>query len=681
MGKLRFVLSNFWLWATLLLGCFYAENLAIFSPNPRDGYNTSTFLMLTICCFLCLGVYLYLEHRRNKVKFDKILLPIIIGLGIVMLATIFMQNSETFVFENGKDSITVSFSVGRKLKYGLRLIFLLGFSYATTFVMFANRTSNRSLLWLPVLLLAVVYVSVGYSLFSETSVIVSYFRSVAKQPIKSFFLNPNTFGQTLLLGIMACFVINIYKPNAFTYLSIPFFMFLLILTLSAASILVAFAIVPIYFVVEIFRNIKKHFLPTVLISAFVIIAFAAFGVIIAQLADQDNLFVENVISSIRYFIDTLDFNTYTGRTRSFDSFVKYGSDSVIHTIFGRGYGTSDEYIPAMYTAIRNGGPHSVSCENGFIQVFITFGLVGLLAYICLLALFFYSCVKLFINRYRTFSLIYALCVLGLIANCFAETNVFFDLGFKETSMTLIFLMPPIVKAKFLSRKAKVEETKQIQVKSKFDAKKVGTFISMIFMALIASTAACFLSPYAMNNPQVYYIVIAGLAGGLIIFPYLIAMWLKSRDSIMRVIHVSLNLIALFAFVYVAFVIGKNNNSAHNYIYSGTAAFVFIVLDIILYAVIRKDFFVSYLKITFINPLVATFPSYLCGFGLTIVFILVTMPFGAFGAMETFGIGIFFFIATALGAFFIPYRPMKRYLNYLNDATISRWKTFMLRGDR
>ena len=680
MGKLRFVLSNFWLWATLLLGCFYAENLAIFSPNPRDGYNTSTFLMLTICCFLCLGVYLYLEHRRNKVKFDKILLPIIIGLGIVMLATIFMQNSETFVFENGKDSITVSFSVGRKLKYGLRLIFLLGFSYATTFVMFANRTSNRSLLWLPVLLLAVVYVSVGYSLLAETNTIVAFFRSVSKLSIKSFYLNPNTFGLTLLLGIMACFVINYYKPNAFTYLSIPLFLFLIVLTHSAASILVAFVITPLYFVVEIFRNVKKHFLPTILISAFVITAIAAFVVIISHLADQNNMFVDNIIKSVRDFFDHINYEDFSGRTKVFSGFIEYGSDSVLHTIFGRGYGTSDEYIPAMYSAIRN-GPHSMSCENGFIQIFITYGLVGLFAYLVLLAVFFYSCVKLFIHRYRTFSLIYALCVLGLIANCFAETNVFYDLGFKETSMTLIFLMPPIVKAKFLSRKAKVEETKQIQVKSKFDAKKVGTFISMIFMALIASTAACFLSPYAMNNPQVYYIVIAGLAGGLIIFPYLIAMWLKSRDPMMRVIHVSLNLIALFAFVYVSFVIGKNNNSAHNYIYSGTAAFVFIVLDIILYAVIRKDFFVSYLKITFIDPLVATFPSYLCGFGLTIVFILVTMPFGAFGAMETFGIGIFFFVATALGAFFIPYRPMKRYLNYLNDATISRWKTFMLRGDR
>lgn len=681
MGKIRFVLSNFWLWATLLFGCIFAENLALFSSNPREGYNNTTFLMIAICCFFCLGVYLYLEHRRNHVKFDKILFPIMIGLGVIFLGTIFMQNSETFVFENGKDSVTVAFSVGRKLKYGIKLVFLMAFSYITTFTMFANRSNNRSLLWLPVVLLAVVYISVGYSALAETDVIVSYFRSVSRQSIKSFFLNPNTFGLTLLLGIMACFVINYYKPNAFTYLSIPLFLFLIILTYSAASILVAFVIVPLYFVVEIFRNIKKHFFITISISAFIIISLAVFAVLIANLADHHNLFVENIISSIKHFIDNIDFDTYTGRTKAFEGFIKYGSDSVLHTIFGRGYGTSDEYIPAMYSAIRN-GPHSMSCENGFVQIFITFGLVGLFVYILLLGVFFYSCVKLFVNRYRTFALTYAICVLGLVANCFAETNVFYDLGFKETTMTLIFLMPPIVKAKFLTHKEKIAEIKEYKVAFKFNALKVGEYISMIILAAMASVGACFLSPYAMNNPKVFLIILASLGGSLLIFPYLISMWLKSEDPIMRVIHVSVNLIALFAFVYVTFVIVKNQGPMHyNYIYSGAAAFIFIIFDLVIYAIIRKDFFVSYLKITFINPLIATFPSYICGFAITVIFILVTLPMGQFAEIETFGVGLFYFLGFMFGVFFIPYRPMKKNLNMLNDAIIYRWKKFELKGDK
>ena len=683
MGKFRFVLSNFWLWATVLMGCIFAENLAIFTPNPREGYNNITFYMIAVCCFLCLGIYLYLEHKRNHVKFDKILLPIIVGLGIVMLITIFMQSTETFVYENGKNSVTVSFSVHDKVKYGLRLIFLLAFSYITTFTMFANRANNRSLLWLPIILLDVAYVSVGYSLFTESTTIMAYFRSVSRLSIKSFYLNPNTFGLTLLLGIMCCMVINHYKPNVFTFVTIPLFLFLIILTNSAASILVALVIVPLYFVIEIFKNVKKHLLTTSLISLAAIIGIAVFVISINSLADQKNLFVENIIKSFKKCFDEIHYDTFSGRTGVFAGFIRYGSDLTLHALFGRGYGTSDVYIPAIYSALRN-GPHSMSCENGFVQIFVTYGLVGIFAYIGLLGVFFYSCVKLFVFKQRTFAATYGLIVLGLVAHSFAETNIFYDLGFKETAMTLIFLMPPIVKAKYLNKrgKAKIQETIEYKTNVKFDAFKVGEIISMILLASIVATAAAFMSPYGINNPKVFLIVIFSLLGTLLIFPYLISLWLKSVDPVKRVIHVALNLIGLLAAVYVVFVLAKDTGPvSFNYILSAVAAFIFIIIDLILYATFRKDFFFSYLKITFIRPIVALFPSFIFGMFLTTIFGLIFLPQGQFGPLETFGLIVFALISIFIGIFFIPYRPMKKYLNYINDATISRWQTFMARGDR
>ena len=289
---------------------------------------------------------------------------------------------------------------------------------------------------------------------------------------------------------------------------------------------------------------------------------------------------------------------------------------------------------------------------------------------------------MFLYKQRTFALTYLVCVLGLVANCFAETNLFYDLGFKETIMTLVFLMPPIVKAKFLTHKDKVEETKNLKVYHQFDAFKVGEITAMIFLLAIAATSAAFMSTYGMNNTKIYLIIIGGCFGGLLIVPYLLALWLKSDDPMKRLLHVSLNLIALFGIVYTTFVLGKDSSPMHsNYILSAVAAFVFILFDVVLYALIRKDLFLSYLKITFFKPIMAMFPSLLFGGFLTFVFIMITLPLGTFGPLETFGVIIFYIIAFFLGAFFIPHRPMKKYLDYVNDATLYSWKSFMLRGDK
>ena len=682
MGKLRFVLSNFWLWASVLLGCVFAENLAVLTPNPRAGFNNTTYWMIAICCFLCLGIYVYLEHKKNKVKFDKILLPVMIGLTIIMVGTIFMQNSETFISPyDSTRSVTVSFTLLDKSKHAIKLIFLMAFSYVTTFTMFANRPSTRSMLFLPVILLIVAYTAFGYSLFTESKDIVAYFRSVSSKRIRSYFLNANTYGVTLLLGIMACFVINYYKPNAFTYLTIPLFMFTTVLTYSAASILVAFIAVILYFIIEIFRNVKKHFILTISIASFVLIGLTVFIVVVNQLADEHNLFVNNLEASIKYFFDTLHYGNMNGRSKFIKIFIQYGSDNIVHTIFGRGFGTSDEYIIGVFRSI-NPAWDAISCHNGIVQIFFTFGLVGVFAYLALFGVFGYSIAKCLAYKQRSFAFIYLICFFGLLANSFAETNNFYDLGFKETGMTLIFIMPPIVKAKYLSRPEKIEEIKKIKTHAKFDPMKVGEITAMIILILIAATIASFMSPYAILNPEIYLYIILGLVGCLLLFPYLIAMWLKSDDPVRRTLHVSFNIIGLLGFTYFIFVIGKlQDNLFLNYVASGAAALIFLFVDFVLYGLIRKDFYVSYLKITFINPLKTCFASFICGYILTFVFILITLPLGQFGALETLAVSVFYLIGFFIGAFFLPYRPMRTYMDYLNDLTIGRWQTFIARGDR
>ena len=91
MRHFKFTLANFFLWATMLVGCFYVENLALFSPDMNAGFDYSTFWILTICAFACMVMYFYLEHKRNKLRVDKVLLPVFILLTIVMVVNIWVQ--------------------------------------------------------------------------------------------------------------------------------------------------------------------------------------------------------------------------------------------------------------------------------------------------------------------------------------------------------------------------------------------------------------------------------------------------------------------------------------------------------------------------------------------------------------------------------------------------------------
>ena len=148
MGKLRFTLTNIIIWIVLLLSCLLAENFALMNNNPLGGFSLAPAYILTISTILLLVFYYLLEHKKNGLTFDKILLPSFIMVGILMIWTIFRQGTRTFTDWEGTGTFDVTFSVNERMLAALQVVIWLGLLYALVFVYNRFRLNKESYRWI-----------------------------------------------------------------------------------------------------------------------------------------------------------------------------------------------------------------------------------------------------------------------------------------------------------------------------------------------------------------------------------------------------------------------------------------------------------------------------------------------------------------------------------------------------
>ncbi len=676
MKTLKFTLANLFLWATLAVGCFYVENLAILTPDMFGGFDLCSFIILSIACFSCLIMYLILEHKRNGLRVDKVLLPIIIVLTFIMLLTLWAQGDVTYEWANGNGENVVVFTLTEKIEYSVMLVFVMAFTYINLYVMFAHRPSNRTLLWLPVAYLVYTFGVIIYSFITEADAYVSTVRGVTKD-VQAFYHNTNTFAATMFLGVLSCFVINYYKPNVFTFFCIGFFFVMSLFTSCATTTIIQIVIIPIYFIIEIIRGVKRNLFRTVVVTGICLLIFA-FGFLMYYAASQtDNKTIADINSSISRLLGTFKSEKLSGRTDNWNEILKYSFDSPTHMMFGHGFMISQKYIRSMLSALHSSdlGGSSMG-ENGFVYMTYSTGLIGLFLYIGILGYFGYSCIRLLLEKRWAFVSIYALCTISLVAYNFLEANLFFDMGIKETYMTIVFFMPPIVANKFLIHKKEVDETLSMKIiKIKFDSAKVGQIASIIFLVLMGAIATTFTNTYAINNEsyrQMMVYVLLGLAGALLLFPYLIYLWMKNDSGIQNLAHVVVNSLGFLLLFYITF---KTLGTMYSLIITGGS----LLIDLVIYALIRKDYFRKYLSITFMEPIKIIILPLVAGMLVSSFVVFLTQSLNTATALLCLNQIILALVFFAIALFIIPGRSKEKLFAYLNNNVLYNYKTYLERG--
>ena len=127
MTKVRFAITNIWIWLIMVLACFVGENYALLTPNPVEGFDTSSILAVTLLCALAIIAFFVMERKKNNYKPNFIFLIVLTLAYVCFLVSIWIQKDQVFSY-SGRE-VLVSISLNEKIRATIVLTISITFLY------------------------------------------------------------------------------------------------------------------------------------------------------------------------------------------------------------------------------------------------------------------------------------------------------------------------------------------------------------------------------------------------------------------------------------------------------------------------------------------------------------------------------------------------------------------------
>ena len=259
MGKLRFALTNVIFWVVLLLSCFLSENFALFNDNPLKGFSLDSAFILTISIIGLLVLYYFLEHKKNNLKFDKILLPIFIVFGLLLILNVFRQGTIVFNYSYGFEPLVIQFSIQERIMVSLQVIIWLAVIYALVFVYNRFCVTNERFRWIGKIYLIVILLCCLLDLFIEGQYIISILKGTSSGGGLMFLMgNENVWSLLIFSGLLTAVMLS-YKRFKWYYFALILFLFVYnLLTTCTTTTLISLVIIIAYTLYEILSRFKEN---------------------------------------------------------------------------------------------------------------------------------------------------------------------------------------------------------------------------------------------------------------------------------------------------------------------------------------------------------------------------------------------------------------------------------------
>ena len=605
MGKLKFTLSNIWFWTALIGVTFLSQNLVVLTADMNSGHDWSSMMVLVASAAISLFMFFFINHRKNHMKVDWVLLPIIALLGICFLINIWTENGMTYEMPGSGGGVTVSFSSTEKIQASITLILYLSFIYGMLFMF--SRTQTHSKFGNVALYIGIIftYVAVIFSLITERASYLKIFDDTITSPVSivSFFGNKNYYGGIIFVGILSCMIINYHRPRLIWYLTAVFFLLILCSTAAVLPTLIALVAVPLYLIIDIGRYIAKRRFVKLSYVTLTLLGVFALGIVFYLGAKLEWKGFKGVDIYITELMNSKDFNSLTGRTKIWEAVIPHCFDTLSHALFGHGYLITQKHTLGL-TATVFGGFNVKTTHNGYIQVLFEFGVVGFAIHAILICYFLYGLIRLLLEKRVYFALIYGFVGLCIAAYNVAESSPIFYSGIKELYMTLVFILPVMSRAKLAGRKELIEETKNLPVVSNnMNHIALGGGIAGILMVTIATIIPLLTIQFTYSKPvllELLVFVFVLLFVSLFIFPYLISLYYKNSQKAHFVLHCVFNGVFIFLpiFLLAVFLIHFHLLDTALWLCPSAAAFL-IIGDMLVYTVIKNGSFREYAKVTFV----------------------------------------------------------------------------------
>ena len=260
MGKLKFTLSNILFWISLIASCLLLENVAFMTNNSKGGLNDAHFFMFFALAIIGYIAYFIIEHVKNHVTIDFFMLGVL-SIGFICSMIVIWNMRVMPLFSKYPSSFYVySQDYWQQTRHSLSLLVFVISIYAILFFFNKNYPSGRKIQVLLFIIMVVCYGLIIYSLIKEMDAYVYNIVNMPLHPrsIKSLFWNSNMFGGMIVMGLCAAIGLNVYKKNAFSYISLFAFAVEIVFIGSITCVISALGILVFYFLIEIILTIKRR---------------------------------------------------------------------------------------------------------------------------------------------------------------------------------------------------------------------------------------------------------------------------------------------------------------------------------------------------------------------------------------------------------------------------------------
>ena len=399
----------------------------------------SSSIVIFSISFLIIGlmvVYYLLEHKKNQMKIDWVLLPTLIIFSGLMIWTIFRQGDRTFL--HGSTESVVTFTTLEKLTYSLEVLVWMSSLYMVFYLHNRFSFNNTYSKIVAKLVLIIVLGCIIIDLIYEPDIYLKILAGDYSTRGTHFIIfHSNIWSMILLIGLVSALVLLQDKFNWFYFLSIPFIFIAILFSRSTTTILAGFFTMILTFIFEYFyyfsRN-KKRLLIGLGIIVISIAALAGLSILLYHLN------VPFFVNTRTYFVETIankDYSNYSGRISIWQHIVNLLKQNPLDFIFGLGYRTGNKILAASYPS----GAYLRSAHNGVMEIFLRHGLLGASIYFLVALITFLSFIKYIRHKQPRKAFAYAVTFAALTVHNFTESTTLFTPNLQGALLTAILVLP------------------------------------------------------------------------------------------------------------------------------------------------------------------------------------------------------------------------------------------------
>ena len=504
MGKLKFTLSNILFWTGIIASCLLLEDVGFLTTSYTGGLAETHFFMLFTIAFGSFLSFFLIEHIKNKVSVDYVLIGVLImcyAMGCVAIwafdGVVFdgVQHFEYLLsyWEQGKQTISLT-------------VFMLA-TYATLFHFNKNYPSIRKIKIVYILIIVLCLLASVYSwIFEYDSIIYNLTPNIGYKDITSFFWNPNMYCLMLLLGIFSCFGLNYYKKNVVSYIGMFAFMIMICLVASLTSIAVGLASLFVYFIIEIIFTMRKSHKRGLIGLVIYLFIIATIAVLLACALNFQMGPVSDFFKSVYKNFSTAHYANLTERTIIWDELIGFLRQNTLTLLFGVGFRNSYHVVGGLVYAHQGSEFTSLSCHSGYLQIFMNFGVVGLAAYAMFFFYYLYCLIRL-AKKDGRFTLLFGLIGFALMGYAVMESIIFLNPNTLGLLICAFFYLPVINKHKHFKHHQLADSLLNIEKPEPLEPNLITKSVAKVLMSLVVIPVSFLIFPIFREDELMKYFLI------------------------------------------------------------------------------------------------------------------------------------------------------------------------------